>query len=59
MLNNSEILKRTKAVESNNPEVIFEGFISELYGDEKNRIFETEKKEFLMIAKENDWEGGL
>lgn len=59
LLNNSEILKRTKAVESNNPEVIFEGFISELYGDEKNRIFETEKKEFLMIAKENDWEGGL
>lgn len=52
---NSEIIKRTKVVESNNPDIIFEGFISELYGNEKPENFESEKKEFLLSAKENDW----
>lgn len=56
---NSEIKKRTEAVESNNPDVIFEGFIAELYGNEKPENYESEKKAFLVLAKENDWEAEI
>jgi len=53
---NSEITKRAEVMKSNNPDLIFERFIYEVYGTENKDGIESEKEEFLAAAKENNWE---
>lgn len=53
---NSEMNKRAEAMKSNNPEMIFDRFIYEIYGDGNKENYESEKQEFLISAKENNWE---